>query len=251
MSMSGYTCIRLVFCWVNVLFWISGCGLLGVGLWLRIAYEGYASLLPQYALLSVDSLAIAFGTITFVFSFFACCGSWFQNRCMLITYFTLVVLMFLAEFILGSLAFVFRDGLRHTLREELQNGLMHHYNMTSNGPNSLVQIWDNIQIKFGCCGVRNYEDWYMIDAWPDHKWVPDSCCFPANYDQNCGKVWGAEVYTQGCYAQINNFFIRRLDIIGFVGILVAFFQLYGLISSMILFCTVKYKRTSRTYKSYS
>ncbi|CAH1112825.1 unnamed protein product [Psylliodes chrysocephalus] len=251
MSISGYTCIRIVFCWINVLFWITGCGLLGVGLWLRIAYEGYASLLPQYALLSADSLAIAFGTITFIFSFFACCGSWFQNRCMLITYFCLVVFIFLLEFVFGSVAFVFRESLKHTLSEELQNGLLHHYNMTSQGPNSLVHIWDNIQTKFGCCGVKSYEDWYMIDAWPDEKWVPDSCCLPANFDANCGKIRDGAIYTQGCYAQINNFFIRRLDIIGFVGILIAFFQLYGLISSMILFCTVKHKRASRTYKSYS
>ncbi|KAJ8959281.1 hypothetical protein NQ317_019584, partial [Molorchus minor] len=101
------------------------CGLLGVGLWLRFAYEGYASLLPQYALLSADSLSSLL-KVTFVFSFFACCGSWFQNRCMLIT--------------------------------------------------------------FGCCGVENYEDWYMIDAWSDEKWVPDSCCLPASYDIGCGKL---------------------------------------------------------------
>ncbi|CAG9819561.1 unnamed protein product [Phaedon cochleariae] len=230
---------------------ITGCGLLGVGIWLRVAYEGYASLLPQYALLSADSLAIALGTITFVFSFFACCGSWFQNRCMLITYFCLVVFIFVAEFLLGSLAFAFKDNLKHTLNEELRNGLTHHYNVTTHGPKSLVQIWDNIQSQFGCCGVQDYQDWYMIDAWPEEKWVPDSCCLPASYDYNCGKIKDVSIYTQGCYDQIHNFFIKRLDIIGFVGILIAFFQLYGLISSMLLFCTVKHKRLSRTYKSYS
>lgn len=78
------------FIWFYLISWqwffqISGCGLLGVGLWLRIAYECYASLLPQYALMSADSLAIAVGTIAFTLSFCACCGSWFQNRCLLIT----------------------------------------------------------------------------------------------------------------------------------------------------------------------
>lgn len=87
--------------------------------------------------------------------------------------------------------------------------------------------------KFGCCGVKSYEDWYMIDAWPDEKWVPDSCCLPANFDANCGKIRDGAIYTQGCYAQINNFFIRRLDIIGFVGILIAFFQV-----SIFLLCNL-------------
>lgn len=53
--------------------------------------------------------------------------------------------MFVAEFLMGSLAFVFRERLGHTLREELQNGLQHHYNVTARGPNSLVTIWDHLQ----------------------------------------------------------------------------------------------------------
>ncbi|XP_025835238.1 tetraspanin-9-like, partial [Agrilus planipennis] len=96
---------------------MTGCGILGVGIWLRVAYEGYATLLPQYAMLSADILAIVVGIIACILSFCACCGSWMQSRFMLIT--------------------------------------------------------------FHCCGVQNYEDWYMIDAWPTKKWVPDSCCVPA------------------------------------------------------------------------
>lgn len=64
---------------------LSGCGIFGVGLWLRFAYEGYVSLLPQYALLSAESICITVGVITFILAFFGCCGSWFQNRCLLIT----------------------------------------------------------------------------------------------------------------------------------------------------------------------
>lgn len=141
---------------------------MGVGLWLRIAYEGYATLLPQYAILSADSLAIAVGTIAFSLSLCACCGSWFQNRCLLITvtilyftglkinnnyyvfflqYFCLVVFMFLVEFLVGSLAFVFRKDLGHRLTIELQDGLLHHYNITAKGPNSLVTIWDHLQTE--------------------------------------------------------------------------------------------------------
>jgi hypothetical protein len=60
-------------------------------------------------------------------------------------YFSLVVFMFIAEFLVGSLAFVFRVSLGHTFRQELQNGLWHHYNVTARGPNSLVTIWDNLQ----------------------------------------------------------------------------------------------------------
>ncbi|XP_050297922.1 tetraspanin-9 [Anthonomus grandis grandis] len=249
MSSSGYTCIRTVFCFVNVLFWITGCVLLAVGIWLRISYEGFATLLPQYALLSADVAAIVIGLVTFILSFFACCGSWVQSRCMLITYFSLVVFMFVAEFIFGSLAFVYRDSIKHTFVEKLQDGLSHNYNI-SEPSNNLVGIWDEIQSTFRCCGVENYEDWHMIDAWPDQLWVPDTCCLPANYGVGCGQQRSDSIYKSGCYKKIYEWFKERLLVIGLVGLTVAFVQLFGLISSMLLFCTVKHRRRSRTYKSY-
>lgn len=85
MSRTGYTCIRHVFCSLNVLIWLCACGILGAGLWLRLAYSGYATLVPQYSFASADSLLLAAGCVTFVIAFFGCCGAWFQSRCMLIT----------------------------------------------------------------------------------------------------------------------------------------------------------------------
>lgn len=256
MTKSGYTCVRCTFCWMNVILWVTGCGILGVGIWLRISYEGYTSLLPQYAFLSADSLAIGIGGIAFVLAFFGYCGSWFQSRWMLVTYFALVVFMFMAEFLIGSVAFVFREGIGHVLKEELTYGLKHHYNITAHGPNSLVSIWDHLQSEFHCCGVRDYVDWYLIDSWPNDKFVPESCCLPgAKFAEAAGKHCGQSMqpdlwYSKGCSDQIHRWFLERLHIIGIVGLVVAFIQLFGLICSMLLFCTVKHKRAAHSYKSY-
>lgn len=174
----------------------------------------------------------------------------------LLQYFSLVVFMFVAEFLMGSMAFVFRENLGHTLREELIDGLRYHYNITAKGPNSLVAIWDHLQSEFHCCGVKNYEDWYMIDAWPDKKWVPDSCCLPAVEFSHlaidhCGQSGNSELwFGRGCSDQVHMWFVQRLHFIGIACLVVAFIQLFGLISSMLLFCTVKHKRSSHTYKSY-
>jgi len=70
---------------IDFLFQLCGCGILGVGIWLRLSYAGYAQLLPRYSMISADSLCIAVGVIVFIVAFFGCCGSWFQSRCMLIT----------------------------------------------------------------------------------------------------------------------------------------------------------------------
>ena len=30
--------------------------------------------------------------------------------------------------------------------------------------------------QLSCCGIHNASDWYHITAWPEQKWVPQSCC---------------------------------------------------------------------------
>lgn len=53
--------------------------------------------------------------------------------------------MFVFEFLMGSLAFVYRKGLGHQLELELKDGLKRHYNKTETVQNSLVNIWDHLQ----------------------------------------------------------------------------------------------------------
>ncbi|OAD61233.1 Tetraspanin-9 [Eufriesea mexicana] len=223
-----------------------------LGLWLRLVYSGYATLVPNYSFASADSLLLAAGCVTFVIAFFGCCGAWFQSRCMLITYFGLVILMFLGEFMLGTLAFVFREHLAKSLKDELLFGIEKHYNITSE-PGTLPAIWDNIQSEFHCCGVRDYTDWFRIDAWPTEDRVPSSCCVQRVW--HCGRLdpegknkelW----YKEGCATAIQMWLVTRLHVVGTVGLVVAFLQLFGQVASMILFCTVRHKRSSHTYKSY-
>lgn len=242
--------MRHVFCSLNVFVWLAGCAILGVGIWLRLAYEGYTNLLPQYSLMSADCTFIAIGVITFVVAFFGCCGAWFQSHCMLVTYFSLVIVMFLVEFMFATLAFAFRSWLGAFMVEELQSGIRHHYNTSST--NALHNLWSHVHKEFRCCGVVEYTDWYKISAWPKESWVPNSCCLP-DYANNtdCGHSGSADMwYPKGCSEQVQMWFLDRLHIVGIVGLVVAFIQLFGLISSMLLFCTVRHKRSGQTYKSY-
>lgn len=67
-------------------------------------------------------------------------------------------------------------------------------------------------------------DWHMIDAWPDKRWVPDTCCFPAEFSTECGRKGSEVIYKTGCYEIIYKWFKERLLVIGLVGLTVAFVQ---------------------------
>lgn len=54
--------------------------------------------------------------------------------------------MFLAEFMLGTLAFIFREHLARSLKEELLFGIERHYNLTRE-PGTLPAVWDHIHTE--------------------------------------------------------------------------------------------------------
>lgn len=100
-------------------------------------------------------------------------------------YISLVVVLFLSEFIIGSIAFVFRGGIGRTISNDLKYGIEKHYNISDRGSliaPSVAVIYDQLQTQFKCCGVHSYEDWYDIRSWPGERWVPKSCCKPRLID---------------------------------------------------------------------
>jgi len=83
--MKGYVCVRTAFGLLNGLVWVLGCGVVAVAVWLRFAYGGYVSLLPQHGILSLDAIVLLGGVILFIAAFLGCCGAWCKNQCLLIS----------------------------------------------------------------------------------------------------------------------------------------------------------------------
>lgn len=63
-------------------------------------------------------------------------------------YFLLIVMLFLSEFLIGAIAFLFRGGLGRTFANELRFGIERHYNASDRGSliaPSVAAIWDSVQ----------------------------------------------------------------------------------------------------------
>ncbi|XP_077283477.1 tetraspanin-9-like isoform X2 [Arctopsyche grandis] len=249
MGQSGYTCVRHVFGWLNLIIWISGCLLVSGGVWLRVQYPGQSTLLPHRDGVGLDSFLIGIGAICFLVAFLGCCGSMMQSRCLLVTYFSLVVMLLCGEFVAASLAFVYREPINRHMRSQLRHAIKIHYNTSAD--NNLMLIWDHVQYELHCCGVDSYEDYRQIDAWPDSRIVPDSCCRTGERSASCGTSGDvSRWWPDGCATKLSLWLTERLHYLAIIGFLIAFIQLFGLISSMVLCCTVRHKRGSRTYQSY-
>ncbi|XP_035674839.1 leukocyte surface antigen CD53-like [Branchiostoma floridae] len=109
----GLNCIKYLLFAFNLIFWLAGGGLIGVGIYVMVAY-GVSDVL---SLLNLSTLLlhggaitlIVVGVITFIVGFLGCCGAIKENRCMLGTFFTLLLILLLAEIGVAIYAFVQRD----------------------------------------------------------------------------------------------------------------------------------------------
>jgi len=147
------------------------------------------------------------------------------------------------------LGVLYRDEVAEVVRYELY----HHMGTNSvyvsentRGTNGEHITWDDLQVQFRCCGVDSYKDWYRNTMrWPHNDFVPDSCCDPVHFAnteamKNCGKMTRTELWFQpGCHQAFNDWILEHMHIVGVVGLLLAFVQLFGLVSSMLLYCGIR------------
>jgi len=219
---SGYSCVKFVFFIFNVMFWLLGCAILGIGIWLHISKGNYASIAPSFNFLSATALCIAAGAIVLVVGFFGCCGAIMENPCMLLTYFSLMAVIFIMEIVGVALSGIYRKKIERGLRIELKMGIQEHYNKT--GQEGLTDFWDTVQTKHTCCGVDGATDWLTVDFG-----IPSSCI-----NQTSGYP-----FKDGCWNTIQDWVKRNLAPIIVISVLIILLQILGLLFSIGLYCSVK------------
>uniref|UniRef100_A0A3Q1BN76 Tetraspanin n=1 Tax=Amphiprion ocellaris TaxID=80972 RepID=A0A3Q1BN76_AMPOC len=145
MARSCICCVKYMLFLFNLLFWLGGCGLLGVGVWLSVSQGSFATLSPSFPSLSAANLIITLGTVVMVTGFLGCLGAIKENKCLLLS-------------------------VSENARRDLKEGLV-LYNTDNNA--GLRDAWNTIQGEWRCCGVMNHNDWYVA---LHENVVPDRCC---------------------------------------------------------------------------
>ncbi|XP_052888305.1 CD151 antigen-like [Anopheles moucheti] len=228
----------------NTIFLISGLVIIGVTLWTIFWKHQYISLLSTtnyvigtYALLAAGLLAV-FGGIL------GCCGVWHEQRGVLVLYTFVLLVVFLLEFIVGGLAYLYETQIETELQYTLNATFMEHYGVSEQQTKAI----DSLQQEFSCCGAIRFEDW-RHSVWlrsrrkdlikpTEGRLVPDSCCITVL--AKCGLRDGpSNIHYTGCIYEMTDDLKYHLIILGAIGLGLSVIQVFGMVLACCLYVKLK------------
>jgi tetraspanin-11 len=217
-------CMKYSMFIANFIIFVGGITVLGIGIWTLVDKAFMNELLGTNLFLGAVYILIATGAIISLIAFFGCLGALKEIKCMLLTYFMIVFLIFVTMLVGGILGYVFREKVHTTMEQEMRSTVRLY---TTN--RAVKRAWDDTQERLKCCGVTSYEDWKTK--------IPESCCrIHSEYSSfgSCLDLPG-NIFTLGCLDITEKFVKDHAAIIGGAGIGVACLMLLGMIFSCALF----------------
>ncbi|KAF0879998.1 CD53 protein, partial [Crocuta crocuta] len=173
-------------------FQFCGCCILGFGIYLLVHNSLWS--LPFF---TPGNVLVIVGSIIMVVAFLGCMGSIKENKCLLMSFFILLLIILLAEVTLAILLFVYEQKLNKYVSESLTTSIQKYHS-----DNSTREMWDSIQSYLQCCGVNATSDW--------HGHPPASCPL--------------DPQVQGCYVKAKQWFHSNFLHIGIITICVCVIQ---------------------------
>jgi len=241
--MAGYgkQCIKFLMFTFNFIFFIGGCGILGLGIWLKVEKDEYMEL-STFNFVSTSNIAIIVGVVIVLVAFLGCCGAINEVAPMLLAFFILMLIIFILEVAAGALAYSKRNEINDKLSDEFMEAIKYKYSKKDSGKNvGLTEAIDKFQDHFECCGYTGYADWQGSSYYNSTGMIPTSCCMDSK-SPLCGKKKpeALKVYwKRGCFKEVLTFLKDHLLYVGALGVALALIQILGLVFSMTLYCSIR------------
>ncbi|XP_053539649.1 tetraspanin-1 [Ictalurus punctatus] len=117
----------------NLLILVGGSGLIAVGFWMRLSGDvlgtNILGVFSIYAVntVKVDIYFISVGIIMALLGFLGCCGAKKESKCLLIMFFSIIVVIFIAELTIGLFALAYSAYIGKFLRSWGKPALQDQY----------------------------------------------------------------------------------------------------------------------------
>uniref|UniRef100_A0A670YLQ7 Tetraspanin 8 n=1 Tax=Pseudonaja textilis TaxID=8673 RepID=A0A670YLQ7_PSETE len=108
------SCMKYSMFIFNFLFWIIGCLILGISIWIRVSKDIQEEFKTESSMLSPVNLLIAVGSVIMVLGFLGCCGAMKESQCMLLLFFIGLLMILLLQIVAGILGAVYTSQVFHS-----------------------------------------------------------------------------------------------------------------------------------------
>ncbi|XP_015204770.2 tetraspanin-16 [Lepisosteus oculatus] len=233
-----YACLRYLMLFVNGIICTGGFVLLGLGLWIKFGAASFVQVMGSFSaqLINIGYICIGVGAVLALIGFLGCCGAWKENRCLLLLFFAIVTLIFVAEVVGAILVLVYRAVVEALVRDTSKKSLMQGY-MGPAASDTVSQAWNTIMIGFKCCGFDNYTDFsgsvFSVNTGLSY---PKSCCAvltePACNGLDMNKTL---IHQKGCFRVLISLVQEKSVIIGSTAAGICVLELVAMIVSVVLF----------------
>ncbi|XP_053200947.1 CD151 antigen-like isoform X1 [Panonychus citri] len=236
----------------NGVIFIGGITVFSIGVWTLSDKSFMERLLGTRSYVASASILIGTGLVVAIISFLGSIGAWREIRCMLITFFFILAMIFLTMLAGGILGYIFRSEVDERMHSEMVMTIRLYGN-----DSKVTESWDAVQRNFNCCGVipnignRNNRDQKAYKIWLRNfnfrlsgPQVPESCCKnPLDVQQRKAcqrdKLEERYVFMDDCYEKMKDFVKAHALLVGGIGIGIAVLLVFGMILSCALFLMIK------------
>ncbi|XP_076303616.1 CD151 antigen isoform X3 [Lasioglossum baleicum] len=225
----------------NVVLFLSGLVVGGIGIWTVISKHSYVSLMATSTYPILAYALIVAGALAVVGSWLGCGGVTSENRCVLLMYVFVVMLVFVLEAGVGALARLYEEQVGPELKMNLNRTFLENYSVWIRETTAI----DQMQMEFKCCGALRFEDW-LVSEWhkdenvlKDFSLVPDSCCKTPTH--LCGRRdHPSNIHYTGCIYKFLETTKDHLIILGAVGLGLSVLELFGIVLGSCLYIKLRH-----------
>lgn len=229
------SCMKYSMFIFNFLFWVCGCFILGISIWMRVSKSAQQDFNIDSSLFAGIDLLIAVGSIIMVLGFLGCCGAMKESQCMLLLFFIGLLAILLLQIVAGILGGVYKSQLEASVNKTLQEEVA-LLQSTAPKDKTFQETFRKFEIQNKCCGLVN-----GASDWGSKRFDNNGCECDANDLQASSCNPNTKYYTQTCSKVIIDFLKNNMIIVMGVAFGLALVEVLGLVFSMSLYCQIQRK----------
>ncbi|XP_056671182.1 tetraspanin-1 [Monodelphis domestica] len=233
--MSCFSFLKVIMIIFNFLIFLCGAALLGVGIWVSVDGPSFLKIFGPVSasamqFVNVGYFLIAAGCALLVLGFLGCYGAQKESKCLLLTFFSILLIIFIAEIAAAVVALVYTTMAENLLGTLVVPVIKKDYGKQSD----ITQIWNSTMDGLNCCGFNNYTDFEGSPFYQTDHLFPTPCC--GNYTTPCTAEQASKASVRGCFDQLLKDIRTNAEVVGGVAAGFGAFELAAMVVAMYLYC---------------